>query len=382
MIPYIKYHITNWVDGMKLHRQHFVDSENALLDAVRDANSLARTPFSFGLLPPGPGDKRALEVKVLRAQSSDFKISVSLCRAVTAGGVRIEILPQHNLEVHCEDRIDSVVLSTGSGRPEVFMAVLTANPFNRQPAGDPDPSELPPRNPFARPQYSLHLIAEEDIAVQDFGAYHIPVARFERRGEEVVLDNHYIPPCASIKAHPGMVQHYNSLGALFSSIQEFSTSIVQKIVAKTQNTPLAQNVRKLCQASTFFIGSVFFAYRNIWPHQSPVYIAEGAAQLANWLKAELDFMPEKEKEEMLQYFKEWNEITPSAFEVMLANAMELQYDHFNIQSSFEPVLLFLGRWKELLEKLNELELIGRRKEKDFILREQAQQKKKGFSLLD
>ncbi|GAA4343199.1 hypothetical protein [Flaviaesturariibacter amylovorans] len=382
MNPYIKYQATNWIDGMKIHKQHFVDSENALLDAIRDANSIARTPYSFGLLSPGPGDKKSVEVKVLKAQSSDFKISLTLCRAVTIGGIRIEILPQDNLEIFCEDRLDHVSMAVGNSRPESFMAILTANPFNRQPAGDPDPSETPPRNPYTRPRYEMHIIAEEDIAVHELGAFHIPVARFERRGDEVVLDNHYIPPCATIKGHPAMVQHYNTLGTLFSSIQEYSTSIVQKIVAKSQNTPLAQNVRKLCAASTHYIASIFFAYRNIWPHHSPVYIAEGAAQLANWLKVELDFMPEKEKEEMLQYFKEWNEINPSAFEDMLANAMELQYDHFNIQRSFGPVFLFLSRWKDLLEKLNELELIGRRKEKDFILREQTQARKKGFSLLD
>ncbi len=34
MLPKLQFHLTNWVDGMKINRQHFVDSENALIDAL------------------------------------------------------------------------------------------------------------------------------------------------------------------------------------------------------------------------------------------------------------------------------------------------------------------------------------------------------------
>jgi hypothetical protein len=382
MLPQIKHNLTNWVDGMKIHRLHFIDSENAFVDAVRDVRATVATTYSFGLLPPGSGDKKSLDLKILKAQSDHFKISLSICRAITVGGARIEIMVQQDQELLCEDRLDySVNAGIGNNKPEAFLAIITVDPFYRVPSGEPT-AETPPRNPYCVPKYALHVVSEDSMNQQDLGTYHLPVARFISKNDELIVDPAYIPPCASIKAHATMIHLYNSLGALFNHIQDYGTLIVQKVVNKGQNAPLAQNVKKLCVRSVEFISSMFFSYRNILPQQAPVFVAESVVKLANYLKLELDFMPEKEKEEMLLYFKEWNDISPAAFEELLANCIELEYNHYQIQESFVPLIQFATKWKELLEKLNELELIGRRKEKDIFVGKVYQEKKKGFSLLD
>jgi hypothetical protein len=283
----------------------------------------------------------------------------------------------------CEEAV-APTLRTGMDMrtAQALYAVVTIDPFKRQPSGAPNPEETPPRAPFTRPRCELHLISEEDVAVQDFGAFHLPVARLEYRGEELVVDESYIPPCASIKGHSAMILLYSNIGSQFNHIQEYSTSIVQKVVSKGQNTSLALNVKKLCERSVEHISSIFFAFRNIYPQLPPIHVAESVVQLANVIKVELDFMAEKEKEEMLLYFKEWNETTPSAFESLLSAVIELEYNHYNITHSFYPLMEFMSRWKQLLEKLSELELIGRRKENDIVLGKVYKDKKKGFSLLD
>ena len=383
MLPNIKYSFTNWQDGMKIHKQHFVDSENAVIDAIRDTSAMHITNFNFGLLPPAPGDKFSLDIKVLRSQTANFKISLSACRAVTAGGTRIEISSATDNQVLCEDKLASSVKSNlKNNKGDTFLAVVTVDVFDRQPSGEPSGQESPPRNPFARPKFELHLLAEDNVSVQDFGAFHLPVARFTTKGEDLVVDSSYIPPCASIKSHPAMIQLYNGIGSNLHRIQEYSNNIVQKIVAKDQKIALAQNVKKLCDKSVKQVSSMFFSYRNILPHLAPVFIAQSVVQLANVLKVELDFTPEKEKEELLQYFKEWNDLSPAAFVEMLTSAMELEYNHYNIFDSFTPVVNMLSRWADLLEKLNELELIGRRKGQDFVVGKAYQEKKKGFSFLD
>ena len=62
MLPKIQYRLTNWVDGMKIRKEHFVNSENALVDAVRDTAALSLNNFNFGLLSPAVGDKNLLKL--------------------------------------------------------------------------------------------------------------------------------------------------------------------------------------------------------------------------------------------------------------------------------------------------------------------------------
>src|SRR4051812_26448430 len=93
MLPKLQYHLTNWVDGMKITRQHFVDSENALIDSLRDAQASSLSAFNYGLLHPMPGEKSSLDCTASATQSSSFRVVVASCRAITAGGCRIEIIP-------------------------------------------------------------------------------------------------------------------------------------------------------------------------------------------------------------------------------------------------------------------------------------------------
>lgn len=387
MLPNIQYRLTNWVDGMKIRKEHFVNSENALIDAVRDAAAISLNNFNFGLLSPALGDKKSLEVNILRSQSDNFKISISLCRAVTAGGGRIEILPQYDQEIVCEDRIDSLAIAKGKSVTTSYFAVITVDYFNRIPFGDPHSDETPPRNPYTKPRYELHLVAEDDTAPDDFSCFHFPIAKFKFKAKELALDETYIPPCSVIQAHPAMVKLYKSIGGDLNKLQEYTTSIVVKVIGKSQTSTLAQSIRKLSENIARQISTVFFSLRMIFTQYPPIYLAETVVQLANEIKLTLDFMPEKEKEEMLNYFKDQSQFSSAAFYELLEGAIDLNYDHNNIYDSFLPLRDLLDKLTDVFEKLSQLDLIGVRKSKDMIIRDidindNKPVKKKGFNLLD
>src|ERR1039458_10121040 len=105
MLPKLQYYQTNWIDGMKINRQHFINSENSFVDALRDTNASIFSPYSYGLLMPQPGEKSSLDCNVLFSQSKNFKISVVLCRGITIGGCRIEILPGVHPELVSDNEI-------------------------------------------------------------------------------------------------------------------------------------------------------------------------------------------------------------------------------------------------------------------------------------
>ena len=86
------------------------------------------------------------------------------------------------------------------------------------------------------------------------------------------------------------------------------------------------------------------------------------AGLAHLYYVCLHFISVKEREEMLNYFCEWEEITPGSFEGFISKILELQYDHNNISLMMEPVHGFLSMLTQLWTKLSQLEFIGQHKD--------------------
>lgn len=383
MLPKLQYHLTNWVDGMKISRQHFVDSENALIDALRDAQASGLNSLNYGLLQPLPDEKSALDCNAASNQSSSLKVTVSYCRAITSGGCRIEIIPGVHPELNAEANGD-----LGADESTGFYAVIAVDPFNRQPFGPASADEFPPRNASSISSYKLGLVSEEQLNAGSLGAFHLPVAKFRLKNGQLVRDTEYIPPCAVIGAHPGAKQIYNAIAERLNQIQESSSEIVRKVVegGQQQNTPLAQNVKTICEQVIWHIAREFFNFRTLYRQQSPVYMSNTVVQLASIINVSLNLIPVKEKEELLQYFSYWNEVSPGKFEEMLSSVMNADYEHENIYVFFQPLLGFLKTWSDLLDKLRDLKLIGQRNEKfDFGGRtmEAPKEKPKGkFSIFD
>lgn len=388
MLIKLKYYFTNWIDGMKISRQHFINSENALIDELRDSRASSGAVYNYGLLGPEPNEKSSLECNVSFSQSRRYKISLTLCRAVTSGGCRIEIIPGTHPELVSDNDTysEAGAYDNKVGSASSFLAIVSVDPFNRNAFGSPDAEEYPPRNPNASATCKLSLVQEETLNTSDMGAFHLPVARFRVKNDELVKDQNYIPPVAVISAHPGTKQIYNITGERFNKIQEFSTEIAQKVVATAQNTPLAQNVKKVCEANIWHVSSEFFLFRTAYHKQSPVYLANSIVKLANAVYVTINLLSEREKEEMLQYFSYWNEVTPGKFEELLTTVIDADYDHNNLYDFFQPLVNFLKVWSDLLEKLKDLKLIGQKNEKfDFGGRtmETPKTKEKGkFNIFD
>jgi hypothetical protein len=375
---------------MKINRQHFVDSENALIDALRDAQAASLNAYNYGLLQPLPGEKSALDCTTSSNQSRSFRVVVSYCRAITAGGCRIEIIPGMHPELSAEidGQAGADEQSAGKNATAAYYAVIAVDPFNRQPFGAAVAEEYPPRNASSVTSYKLGLVSEDQIHTGSLGAFHLPVAKFKVKNGELVRDADYIPPCAIISAHSGTKQLYNMVAERLNQIQESSTEIVRKVVegGQQQNTPLAQNVKTICEQVIWHIAREFFIFRTMYRQQSPVHMSNTVVQLASIVNVSLNLIPVKEKEELLQYFSYWNEISPGKFEEMISNVMNADYEHEDILEFFQPLLGFLKVWSELLEKLKDLKLIGQRNEKfDFGGRtmETPKEKPKGkFSIFD
>jgi hypothetical protein len=141
-----------------------------------------------------------------------------------------------------------------------------------------------------------------------------------------------------------------------------SHKIIQKILEREKSMSIAQNTQFMCERVLNYAVSIYFRYKNMGRNFSPVEITDLFASFAHVCFITLNFIPKKKREEMLQYFYEWSDVTPGNFVDLLTTMLETVYDHHNIRVSMERIETFLSMFASLWLKLSSLEYIGQRKE--------------------
>ncbi len=374
----------NWIDGMKLSQQHFVETDHHVQDLVRDSVSLFLTSYNYGLLPPVKGTSVAHEFDLLEKNSNHVEVRLYRCNAITQGGCRIAINPDvlkftvltasFEINQNLDDQL----------RPD-YDIVLVVNPFKKVPVGNPDPEESPLRHPYTEYSYQLMVVSSEQVNANDLGHHHVIIGKATYHEGHYVVDSQYIPPCASVASHPRLIQYYKNFGWGLNEIQVSSFKIIRKIHDQPQPSDLARRVQAFCNRILDYLGTVFFEYRNLDHQHPPVYLVGYFANLTSIIYTELYCLPTRQKEELLHYFYEWTDVTPGQFEELLLRLLEHDYNHQQIGMSMQAVEQFLSVFTKLWNKLSTLEYIGQRKD-TILVREEAPiplaPTRRGWNILD
>ena len=88
----LKYSNVNWINGMKIKKDHFIQQENAFEDRIKDVAACFLNSYNYGLLPIWGSKDTSFKVVLKISNQKFLNISVSQFRALTQGGARIEIL--------------------------------------------------------------------------------------------------------------------------------------------------------------------------------------------------------------------------------------------------------------------------------------------------
>lgn len=135
MAQVLKKHPVNWQGGMKVSKEHFIATEDFLMDQIRDRTLLSTE--SFGLLPAIDDTSSNLEYH-LETDTAGFSVLLTTCRAITPNGLRVEVIDlAEPLVGHCDMLKDAL-----------YNIYIGVNMAERTPFGAPDPEEEPPRLPF------------------------------------------------------------------------------------------------------------------------------------------------------------------------------------------------------------------------------------------
>lgn len=385
MISPLKYKPVNWVDGMKLSSSHFVAADQFNQDFVRDANSLSLNNFNYGLLPPFMGERASHDIEITEKATNHIEVKIRHCNAITADGCRIDIVNTSNYEDQISYSQYFNAENTDYSKITNYNIMLIVNPFERVPAGNPDPEDNPPRYPHIAKKYSISILPASEMSPKATDSYHLTIGQLVLENGRITINTSYIPPSSSVVSHPSLIRYYELFSNLINDLQLAAFKIIDKTTGKEAITPLGKNIRLLSEKLLDYIAQIFYNYRNLGYQQSPVYIAGYCSSLAHVFFTGIKMIEPREREEMLKYFYEWRDVTPGNFEELLARTIELIYNHQDINSSMAMIEDFLKVMVALWNKLSTLEYIGQRKENIVVAEQQMVQQvqtKRTWTLLD
>ena len=365
MLPDITHYPVNWVDGMKIARRHFAEADHFTTDHLRDATALHLRPDYYGLLPTtnelgSPSFELLLTVDI----QNEVQARLTQCRAVTAGGVRIEITAT---SAPLAARTNLVQLLNTFGLPATeglrFSVVLTVNPFERVPTGTPAPDELPPRHPYTRPAYALSFVPTQQLSSTFGGAFALAVGELLLTDGELRPVSHFIPPSTALASHPALLQALHQLDFQLTELETDAFKIIHKVKLRTdKRSHLADVVRELADRTVFALAQQLTTLRLMAAAQPPIYLLDALLRVAKQFKTSLDSLTEAEREELLKYFEQWSETLPATLLGALQTAVTLTYNHQLVHEHLRQQQYLWQLIGAIFRQLSQLEYIGKNKE--------------------
>jgi hypothetical protein len=355
---------------MKIKKDHFIQQENAFEDRIKDVAACFLNSFNYGLLPVW-GNKDTSFKMVMKISNQKFlNISVSQFRALTQGGARVEILEENN---PVEFSIDLTCEIEASKKEEIriFFIMLTVDQFSKEPFGEMETGEDPPRYPFTKPLLKVNLIPEKQVSREGIIPFSLFIGKILIGPDRMELFDEYLPPCMTLKSHSRLISFHSTLEKFYNQLELNLLSIISKIKEKGQDSTLAQSVLALAQNLLIFISNNNLKLRWQLIDQPPLYLFENIASFARVVRNTIDCNTAAHKEELLNYFTTWSELKPGDFDKLLVYCINFEYNHIEILNSVEQFSEFVQILTSLFTKLESLAYIGKKKETNIFVKEQT-----------
>ncbi len=364
--PKLSFFNVNWENGMNIRKEHFIQQDNAFINRLNDNLAIFLNHINFGLLPLDIDSKTSIKTVTKIDNHHFLRVKIFVCRALTQGGGRIEILEEHQLP---ELETDISLELEKEGNSDYFI-LLSTDPYKRKVFGELNAEEEPPRYPFSIPNYKLNIISEKLLTKEGIHPYSFFIGkmRIEQGSPEIYED--YLPPCISVNCHAQLIRFAESVEKFFGQIEVNLLSIIRKIKEKKQETSLAKSVLLLSENLLRYVTENHLRLRweiqDLPPIHLFMYIATGARVIRNTI----DSTTASSKEELLNYFTNWSELKQGDFEKLLVYCINFEYKHFDILYSIEQFTEFIQIIALLFEKLESLAYIGKKKETNIFVKEQ------------
>jgi len=362
-----KYRV-NWIDGMKINKNHFIDLENSFLHAVKTVEEVNLTPTNYGLLPDFSERGSSIELSISLDGQNSVEVNITHCKAVTLGGYQIDIsestrplLEQAGCELRKKIQI--------SGQSDQYSVVLIINPYQRITVGAADPEEEPPRRPYVLPEYKIDILESSELNNKELGLHHLTIGSVQLVDGKLSVINDFIPPSKSIQSHIDLKQAYDGISTFFSNLEAYLVQIIQKIHQKKQDNDLALMVLQMSQKMLDYLNYGLTDFKIQTQFSAPIELVVKTSTLARIIKNSLDVFSGAGKEEFLNYISDWGDLNQGGFETIMSETIDNKYQHTNINPSLDQISRFTRIILTTFKKLNELDYIGKKSDSNIFVKE-------------
>ena len=277
------------------------------------------------------------------------------CHAVTPNGMRIQIITSQEGQTLTLSKDMTEMKGNAS-----FSVFITAELFKPTPYGEAAAQEYPPRIPFLRPTYSLYLYTDEELKNKDLGDGYLMIGRVIMDNGQVRLDDTYIPPCSYVIAHPSLQTLYHRIRSFYAKMENYAIQISQKIHIKKQNNELSAMIDKIDERMLVFLGQEINRFELLSPYNPPCELLLSVTAFARIVKNFTDAHSGAGKEELLNYFSEWCNLTQGAFEQVFNTLINTHYNHNHIRKHIKVTEEFMDLIEDLYNNLSRLDYIGKK----------------------
>ena len=369
----ISHYPVNWIDGMKISKQHFIQTESALQDHFRDAMAVHVNNYNYGLLSHAPGMTGSLEVEIQIDPQSIIHVALKTCRAIAPNGARIEVLKGSKVYNYSAKKLTASHAHDSGKAIQTYAIVVQVNPYSRVPSGEPDASEQPARHPFSVPEISVSILPEEQLQPTE-GNYLI-LAKLTNNKGDWSKDEQYIPACVAVQNDKKLHEQYATLGEQFEELVSSCTQIIQKVKGEKQKTSLSLNIQYVSEQLMAYMVDKVIRYRWTFAQEPPLQTVAMFVSLTYCLKSAFDCLTERDREEMFTYFQQWSMLKPVEFEMLIQDILTIEYDHNDTARSLSGVRKFMEVMVLLFGKLSKLKFIGEQHDTGIVLGETIEPKK-------
>lgn len=357
----------NWVDGMKINKDHFIGLENYFISRIRGWRGSMTDAFNYGLLPAEGGYEQTVNF-IPDIDNQKLRVRLINCQAVTPSGYWIDISDDsqgkegENTGSGVELSLDLSELEEGD-----YYLVLSVDPFARVAVGQVSSTENPLRFPYVMPEYTLRMASVETGVKGKLDTDSIIIGKFAYRNNRTEVISDYVPPCASIQSHPILIKFYEYLIQELQALEQNIIALIAEINIRESSNILTETIHHLAGVLLMFLSANATEYRWYLKNKPPVLMVDWAVTLAKIIKNELETRTAEEKEKLLNYFYDQFDINPSKFKQLLDNTINVEYDHDDINHALEKSEEFLKVISTLFNELKKMEFIvgGKRKTKSI-----------------
>ncbi|WP_276166932.1 hypothetical protein [Zobellia alginiliquefaciens] len=372
MIEDIKNFKINWVDGMKISKEHFESLQNFAENSIKDAYVVRKGRYGHGFLASylDGNNEYAINLDIHKS----LKVSIKKLRAITPNGNRIEITentPSVKEEIVVDELADSKL-------DEGFL-LINLDTEHTIPFGEQDPKEIPPRHPFLTNGQFFTFITSDDFAKSGLSGNQLPIAKIQKEGKSLSIATDYIPPSLTLGAHESLIDFYNDTENFVKMTERNAILIVQKIMAKQSDNPVADAMHLAVDKAYAYLAQQITKIKWEEYDMHPKELLEIIVSFARVFKGSVDISSSQNKEELFNYFGEWTELKGGDYEKIFTDVINMQYNHNDVNQNLILASGFMNVIDRLLTVLTQVDYIGKRRDMGIFVNENIVQNKQDKS---